>query len=138
MSKRRLVEREFAAGGRRIVEDERGGTPRPYLNARGRQVKVTRDTPGAWKGRTWFFLKETVVAEEAARKKRGLRYKSKSMPRGYSEMDNTLKQSGAELAQRGVLSKGLTIHGLERLRFANAQIERIDLRASYLGKQVEE
>ena len=134
LPKRRLVEKEFAAGGRDVVEDERGGTPRPHRDVRGRRVRVTRKTPGARRGRTWFFLKKLGEGDDAPKRKR---YSKKETPRDASEIDRMSKQSGAGLATRGILPKGLSIHGIERVRFANAQRECPGLKAVYTGKLLE-
>ena len=97
-------------------------------------MKVTKKTPGAWRGRTWFFLKGAGESAGPVVKKR---YSTKSIPRDATEVDKIIRKSGAEPESRGILTAGLSIHGIERVRFGNAQRECPDLRAVYLGKVVE-
>ena len=95
---------------------------------------MTRKTPGALRGRTWFFLNKPGEDEDAPKRKR---YSKKEIPRDASEIGRISQQSGAELESRGILSKGFSIHGVERVRFANARRECPDLKAVFTGKLLE-
>ena len=102
---------------------------------RSRGRPVTRTSPGAWGGSTWFFLKGVEAVAGPPQR----RYRKKGPPLFVTEEWELLKKLRTSSDyKRAKLVDSLTVQGIERTQLAAVQRICEDLKVVYTGKLAEE
>ena len=128
LQKVRITQKEYADGTADVVKDEWGAEVRP------RGKTVTRQTRGAWRGTTWFFLQGVETVPGPARR----RVSTKRPPLFVTEEWEYLKKLGTDPEfRKSALVDSLSVQGIERTQLVAAQRACPDLRAPYTGKLAE-
>merc|ERR1712026_546125 len=101
-----------------------------------RDERVIKKNKQAWRGTTWFFLKEVKDPKPAPV---GKRYRHKGPPMIVSDEWELLKKMRTSPEwRRGALVNSLTVAGIERSQISSAQRICPELKAIFLGKLAEE